>query len=83
MNKKFKRFMAWLVIILLLACYAVTFILGVTGKGDTANLLMAAIAATVIIPVTMYAILLFGHVLQGGRDAALRDIEDTSDEEKE
>ena len=62
--KKLKRILALIAAIALAGMYIVTFILGVTGNENTQGMLMASIAATVIIPVVFYAMILVARVLK-------------------
>ncbi len=60
---KMKRVAAWAGIILLLAIYLITIVLGILGKGDTKDLLMAAFMATVLVPVILYGLLLIPRLM--------------------
>ncbi len=53
--KKVKRIIALLGIILLLALYVATLILAIIGSEEALNLLKAAIYATVVLPVLLWA----------------------------
>ena len=63
--EKMKKIAAWAGILLLAGIYLVTFILGITGKAETKDLLMACIICTVLVPVLMYAMLMMTKTLSG------------------
>ncbi len=65
MQKKMKRILAWIAIIILVGIYLATFILGVFGSTHTADLFKACIALTIVVPVLFYAILLVAKILSG------------------
>lgn len=62
-NKKSKRILAWIGIIILVVLYLTTFILGVTGSPATKDLFMASLACTIVVPCLMYAMLLIAKIL--------------------
>ena len=53
--KKVKRILALAGVVLLIALYAGTMILGITGSEKTQDLLFAAIICTVVVPVLLWA----------------------------
>ena len=53
--KKVKRILAMAGVILILVLYAITVILGIFGNENTIQLLKASLAATVIVPVLIWA----------------------------
>lgn len=61
--KKMKQIMAWIGIIILVALYLITFLLGIFGNEHTKGMLMASIICTVIIPCLMYGMILIAKVL--------------------
>lgn len=61
--QKLKRVLALLGAVFLIAMYIVTLILGLTASPATKNMLMAAIACTIIIPCLFYAFMLIARVL--------------------
>ena len=61
--KRMKRILAVAGLLLLAVIYLATFILGLTGKAETKDLLMACIVCTVIVPVLMYAMMMVAKIL--------------------
>ena len=62
---RMKRILAWAGIILLAVIYLATGILGFFGSPATKNLFKAAIVCTVVVPVTLYAMLMIARILGG------------------
>ena len=56
--RRMKKIAAWAGIIILAVVYLTTFIVGITGAGNTPDLLIACLACTVLVPVVMYAMIL-------------------------
>lgn len=77
--KKTKRILAAAGAVLLLALYGSTLIFALLDIEGSENLLMAAVASTIILPVLLYAYTLVYRVMQNKADA---DMDDT-DTEKE
>lgn len=67
--------MAWIGIIILVALYLITFLLGIFGNEHTKGMLMASIICTVVVPCLMYGMILIAKVLS--KDSAN---ENTSDQ---
>ncbi len=65
--KKLKRIFAWAGIILLAVIYLATGILGFFGSPATKGLFIACVVCTVVVPVTLYAMLMLARIL-GRRD---------------
>lgn len=63
--KKFKRILAWSVIIILAGLYIATLILSFMGSPMAQTLFRGAFAATIILPVLLYAMLLIYRLLKG------------------
>ena len=63
MKKKIIRVFALIGAILLAGMYLVVLYLGLTANPNTQNVLMAAIGCTIVIPVLLYAMMLFARVL--------------------
>ena len=63
--RRMKQIMAWAGIILLAALYIATFVIGLMGKAGTQDLLMVCIIGTVLVPVTMYAMIKLTDTLSG------------------
>ncbi len=63
--ERMKKIMAWAGILLLAGIYLITFIIGLTGKAETRDLLMACVICTVLVPVIMYAMLMMAKTLSG------------------
>ena len=61
--KKMKQIMAWIGIIILVALYLITFLLGIFGNEHTKGMLMASIICTVVVPCLMYGMILIARVL--------------------
>lgn len=62
--KKLKRILAMVGVILLLAMYLITLILGLTASPATKGMLVASLACTIIIPIFLYGIILIARVLE-------------------
>ena len=62
--KRFKRAVAWIGILILLGVYLATVILGIFGSEATADMFMACIICSVVIPCLMYAMLLIARILE-------------------
>ena len=77
--EKMKKIMAWAGILLLAGIYLTTFIIGLTGKAETKDLLMACIICTVLVPVIMYAMLLIARTLSGKNTIDPGEKKDPSD----
>ena len=60
---RLRRIFAWAGIILLAVIYLATGILGFFGSPATKGLFKACIVCTVVVPVTLYAILLLARLL--------------------
>lgn len=71
--KNIKRIFALIGVIILAGMYLITFILGLTASPATANMLMAAIACTVIIPCLIYGMMLIANVLGNHRKPGRRE----------
>ena len=63
--RRMKQIMAWTGIIVLALLYIITFIIGIMGKAGTQKLLLACIIGTVLVPVTMYAMIRITDTLSG------------------
>lgn len=61
--KKMKRILALAGVVFLAGMYLVVFILGLTANPATQDVLMAAIACTIIIPCLLYGMMLVARVL--------------------
>ena len=61
--KKMKRVLAIAGIVILAVIYLATFIIGLMGKAEAKDLLMACIVCTVVVPVLMYAMLMVEKIL--------------------
>ena len=61
--KKMKRILALLGAVILAGLYLIVLILGLTASPAARNMLMAAIACTVIIPCLLYGMILITRVL--------------------
>ncbi|MDO4299250.1 MAG: hypothetical protein Q4C59_12375 [Lachnospiraceae bacterium] len=61
--KKMKRILALAGVVFLAGMYLVVFILGLTANPATQDVLMAAIACTIIIPCLLYGMMLVACVL--------------------
>lgn len=61
--KRMKRILAWAGIILLAVIYLATGILGFFGSPATKGLFKACIVCTVVVPVTLYAMLMLARLL--------------------
>jgi ACR3 family arsenite efflux pump ArsB len=70
---KLKRILALIGAILLFGMYLTVFYLGLTASPDTVNVLMAAIACTIIIPCLLYAMMLIARVLGHGSQSTETD----------
>jgi len=75
--EKLKRILALAGVVIILALYLVTFLLGVFGSADMKNWLTAALVLTVLIPVLVYAVLLVARLVSG------KNVKDTFDRESE
>ncbi len=60
--KKAKRAAALIGAALLLGMYVITFIFGVTGRENAADLLMASIICTVLVPVVLYGMMIVANM---------------------
>lgn len=60
---RLKRIFALAGVIILVGMYLVVFILGITASPATKNVLMAAVACTVIVPCLLYGMMLIARVL--------------------
>ena len=67
--RRMKQIMAWTGIIVLALLYIITFIIGIMGKAGTQKLLLACIIGTVLVPVTMYAMIRITDTLSGKNTA--------------
>ena len=63
--QRMKRIMAWAGIIILALLYIAVFVIGLAGKAGTQDLLMVCIIGTVLVPVTMYAMIRLTDTLAG------------------
>ena len=61
--KKAKRILALIGVILLLAMYIITLILGLTASPATKGMLVASLACTILIPIFLYGFILIARVL--------------------
>ena len=69
--KKAKRILALIGAILLVCMYACTLIFALTGSPASTGLFRASVAATILIPVLLYAYILVARLLKGsGSDVA-------------
>lgn len=66
--KKMKQILAIIGVILLVGMYACTLIFALIGSPASMALLRASIAATVIIPVLLYAYILIARLVKGKQD---------------
>ena len=78
--KKMKRILALAGAILLIGMYLIVLILGLTASPAAKDMLMAAVACTVIIPCLIYGMMLIANVL-GNRQTSDRE-EDTQKSDK-
>ncbi|MDD6616887.1 MAG: hypothetical protein PUF13_12420 [Lachnospiraceae bacterium] len=60
---RLKRIFAIVGVVFLLGMYLIVFILGITANPATTDMLMAAVACTVIIPCLLYGMMLIARVL--------------------
>lgn len=65
---KLKRILAIAGIVFLVGMYLVVFILGITASPATKDVLMAAIACTIIVPPLLYGMMLLARVLGNKED---------------
>lgn len=56
MKKNAKRILAWIGIILLVGMYVATFIVSLVDKSSGGQMIVACLCATVIIPVSLWAV---------------------------
>ncbi len=75
--KKLKRIFALAGVVILIGLYLITFILGLTASPATNDMLMAAIACTVIIPCLLYGMILIANVLGSRRETFHEEEEDS------
>ena len=76
--KKSKRILALIGAILLVCMYACTLIFALTGSPASTGLFRASVAATILIPVLLYAYILVARLLKGsGSDGVSGDDPDT------
>ncbi|HIR27274.1 MAG TPA: hypothetical protein IAB84_04805 [Candidatus Choladousia intestinigallinarum] len=61
--KKLKRILALLGAVLLAGMYLAVLVLGLTASPHTQNLLMAAIACTILLPCLLYGMILIARIL--------------------
>ena len=61
--KKMKRILALLGAVLLAGMYLAVLVLGLTASPHTQNLLMAAIACTILLPCLLYGMILIARIL--------------------
>lgn len=59
MHSKSERIVAMIGVLLLLALYAVSFVLGVTSNENTFGLFIASVVATIFIPTIIYIYQMF------------------------
>ena len=78
--KKMKRVLALAGAVILAGLYLIVLILGLTASPAAQNMLMAAIACTVIIPCLIYGMMLIANVL--GNHRASDQEEDTQRSDK-
>lgn len=61
---RLRRIFAMIGIIFLLGMYLIVFFLGITANPATTDMLMAAVACTIIIPCLLYGMMLIARVLE-------------------
>lgn len=76
-----KRILAIIGVVLLLGMYAATFIFALMNSPTSANLFMASLIATIIVPVLIYGYSLVYKYLKNRRQISLQ--EDSSDPQKD
>ena len=78
--KKMKRVLALAGAVILAGLYLIVLVLGLTASPAAQNMLMAAIACTVVIPCLIYGMMLIANVL--GNHQASDQEEDTQKSDK-
>ena len=63
--KRIKQILAWVVIVVLAGLYLATLILSFMGSPAARSLFRGAFAATILLPVLLYAMLLLYRLLKG------------------
>ncbi len=76
--QKLRRILALLGAVLLAGMYAATLILALSSNPNAKNMLMAAIACTVIVPCLLYGMMLVTRVLDNRGSADRKVSEETS-----
>ena len=65
--KRVKQILAWIGIIVIVGLYVVTIVLGLTANENTVELLKAAVVATIVVPVLIWAYTFIYKLLKGNR----------------
>lgn len=81
--QKLKRILALIGAILLAGMYLVTLVLGLIASPATKNMLMAAIACTVIIPCLIYGFMLVARVLDNRGNVTSKNEDEQAEKEPE
>ena len=65
--KRVRQILAWIGIIVIVGLYVFTIVLGLFGNENTVDLLKAAVVATIVVPVLIWAYTFIYKLVKGNR----------------